>query len=730
MSARRTGRMPVIITLLAIISLLLAACGDPGSSSGPGASPGSTPGDAAGVRDENDPPNEDAYVPVAPPANPDEGLTIPEFEVTDVLTGSLSLGAAGAPTSTTLGAAGGTVNVDGLGLAVAAETLAADTRFSVTVTPVSGVEGAGYGGAVAPLTPLYTIEAGETDLANPVTVALDVAPAPAGTTPMAFYYDRETGVLSPLSPLNFADGQLTALATHFSDVLAMAVDWSKIPAVADSGFRPGVDDWQFNNYGSYVAPGGQCEGQTLSEIWYYNQRRAGSGGSALHGLYDNNGAEVKTPTLWEDDSQGYRLVGSIHDDPTVNVPLYLARRNSQWAAADNRLTYDAFRAAIALSGEPQMIRISTDGVDGGHTMVVYRVGKGRLWIADPNYHAAPRQILFDAKTGTMGPYRSGASATSIAADGGTSYTHFAYVPVTAARTEAAIAARWAEFEANAAGDATFPSYSLLALTDRVDAAGKKKWEPLTDGYTTDQATLTIQVTRLGNGRPSSMGVYPANNSQWLGNFGWRQVLNLAEGPNPFGFEIRGKPADTWQYVDFVRRTIVRAPAEATTPPAVTGGHWTLASSAAENGPWSESFTKADETLKFSITDGGATVAYNYDGPPHRNESGSVSWGSPPASAGPDDAWATTLTAAGTCKADIDESWAMGVGVGIVWPTAGEMGATNVAASATCQKGSESVPLSWTFPDAPAVAGSQVKITVSAGDPHGSDTWNYVYDWQP
>ena len=32
----------------------------------------------------------------------------------------------------------------------------------------------------------------------------------------------------------------------------------------NSGFKPGVDDWQFANCGSYIAPGGHCAGQSLS----------------------------------------------------------------------------------------------------------------------------------------------------------------------------------------------------------------------------------------------------------------------------------------------------------------------------------------------------------------------------------------------------------------------------------------------------------------------------------
>lgn len=48
----------------------------------------------------------------------------------------------------------------------------------------------------------------------------------------------------------------------------------------------------------------------LSELWYYVNQRQGAGASPLHGLLDNNGGEG-TPTLWQDDSDGYRLASVV-----------------------------------------------------------------------------------------------------------------------------------------------------------------------------------------------------------------------------------------------------------------------------------------------------------------------------------------------------------------------------------------------------------------------------------
>jgi hypothetical protein len=733
----RPSRRQRVIAALAVVLLggsLFAGCDQTTPPTGsPGAS-GAAAAESLAPRDVNDPPNDSSPGEVNLDLPSPEKGDVPPAATTPVLAGHLGIGDPGPSTTTTVGAGGGTASADGIALGVPAGALGADTPISIAASPAVVLASTpSYGGAVRPVTPLFTIDDGGADLSAPVTVTLAAslpAKLPAGATVMAFYYDRDTGILSPLSPLGFEGGKLTALATHFSEILGMVVDWSKVPATVDSGFRPGVDDWEFNNYGSYVAIGGQCEGQTLSEIWYYGHQKDADA-KPLFGRYDNNGG-TQTPDFWADDSQGYRLVGSVHDDPTVDVAGYLQFRDPQWAAADNRQTYDAFRAAIALSGQPQMIRISTDGVDGGHTMVIYRATATRLYVADPNYVGKLRTIVYTAATGLLKPYSSGASATSIAANGDTSYTHFAYVPVLAARTNASIAARWAQLQAKQAGSTTYPTYTLRALTGK-DAAGKDVWTIFDDGFSTAQADLVIQVSKLGDGHGSSMAVYQGATGKQTGDWGWKQTLHLAPGANAVGLLIYGKQGTQWGYVDFKRLTINRTDAASAAPTvsAAAGGRWVRTTSAAEAGSFSKPFTKSDESLKFTISDGAMSMAYNYAGPPHRNETASGSWGSPPGSAAPGDAWATSLSVKGACKGDIDESWAAGVSVGITYLDASsQMGSAGASATATCAQGSGSASLSFTFPPAPADGSTPVKIYVEAGDPHGQDTWDYVYTWQP
>jgi len=82
----------------------------------------------------------------------------------------------------------------------------------------------------------------------------------------------------------------------------------------DSGFRPGIDDWQFPNYGSYITTNGNCEGQSLSAMWYYYNQPDGKD-LCLYGRYDNNGNQPATPSFWQDDSLAIRFCSVIQSDP-------------------------------------------------------------------------------------------------------------------------------------------------------------------------------------------------------------------------------------------------------------------------------------------------------------------------------------------------------------------------------------------------------------------------------
>ena len=616
------GGRPWLAVLTLIVAASLAACGAgpaastglDGASGGPSAGTTATPGTpgATGPRVElpadaadGDPGSLPGELPAPEPGD------LPGPETTAVLAGTLGIGQATSPTTGTLGAGGGALEAGGLTLDAPAGAFASDVAVSVAQAPVTLADTAAYGGAVRPVTPLYTIDTGANEPDLPVTVTLVMeAPAavPAGSVAMAFYYDPDSGLLSPLAPIGSDGERITALATHFSMILGAVIDLAKVPATVDSGFRPGKDDWQFPNYGSYLADGGHCNGQSVSAIWYYNTQRRAAGASALYGLYDNNGAPDKTQAFWQDDSNGYRLASVVQKDPYADPFTYQFLRTLGREGTDAALTAQAFRLAIAFSGAPQLISIADATMDSAHAMIAYRVTPDRIFVADPNYPARLRTIRVDPVTGAMGPYSSGASATSIAQKGSVAYTRFAYVPALARISNAAMATHWGAFEAGTIGAGAFPDYTLYVLTG-TDDAGKESWTELTDGYAAPTETITIGLSRLSDNANVTMGIFAGTSTTPLGAWNWRQEITLAPGDNPLGFSVYGRKGDGWEYVDFKRLTIGFGGASPSPTQAGQTGDDSAPVITAFTGPTSFAYAKG-ATFPFNVTITGGTAPYH------------------------------------------------------------------------------------------------------------------------
>ena len=112
--------------------------------------------------------------------------------------------------------------------------------------------------------------------------------------------------------LALSGDRITVLTQHFSDLVVSKVKRATLDGTAiDTGLRPGVDDWQFVNEGSTIAPSGHCAGQSLSAMWYYFEQRLAAGERPLYGRFDNNDYGFGTIDFQWDDSWGYRLASTV-----------------------------------------------------------------------------------------------------------------------------------------------------------------------------------------------------------------------------------------------------------------------------------------------------------------------------------------------------------------------------------------------------------------------------------
>ncbi len=72
-----------------------------------------------------------------------------------------------------------------------------------------------------------------------------------------------------------------------------------------------MDDWEFPNYGSYIAFGGHCAGQSVTAMWYYYEKKS-KGAPNLHSNFDHYGSAA--PATWADNPRGFKFASQIQAD--------------------------------------------------------------------------------------------------------------------------------------------------------------------------------------------------------------------------------------------------------------------------------------------------------------------------------------------------------------------------------------------------------------------------------
>jgi hypothetical protein len=664
------------------------------------------------------------------PAGPSVEAPPPVDNLATAVQGTLTLGKSMPVQTISLGADGASATIsapgqswDGLEIDVASGSWSGST-LKIAAQPITAST---FGANVTPVTPLYTVSGAEGMATAPATLKLP-AVIPDDSFAMGFYYD-DSGTLEGM-PLLAEDGtSLTVATQHFSSFFGGLIKKALLPAKIDSGFRPGLDDWEFVNWGSSIQ-GGHCMGMAVTEAWYYLERHKKAGAARLHGLYDNNGGE-KTPGLWQDDSDAYRLGGVAQSQMSATwmntgASTFLDKAG---AARLDELQYNAIRYAIYVTGEPQLVFLWDAQGGNAHAILAYRVAPSAIFVADPNYPSGLKFIPYDGQAGKFGTFESGLNWKAIEAGNSTTYARFIYAAKTALVDWSTLAADWAALDAGTVGDDVFPDYVLETLADE-DENGNSVWVPLVDGYRTTDQTLAIRLSDPLHTGATSMDIYLGTSTTPISSSVQQVPVDLKPGDNPLGIYITGSKAGLpVGFVDFVRLNVVfeAAPSEAASLGAA-GGRWVLTSVTNAGGPDASSYDEPGEKKTVQSSSGQISTFYNYDGPPHRHEESSSSWGPPPASAAPGATWTTTLSAQASCLGDIDESWAAGLGVAVFWTEDGVTENKQWSVSATCQKGSASTAVSWTFPTYRG-PGDKVEINVSGGDSHGGDGWTYKYEWK-
>ena len=426
-----------------------------------------------------------------------------------VRTGDITTGQKAEAASQSISTSGGTIAInksgdplDGFVIDVPAKSYPDSHTFKVSSAPITKQT---FGSDITPVSPMISVDngGGYSDEIMYIRVPVKV---PEDSFAMGFIYDEKTKQLEGMELVGSDAESVTVATRHFSNFFVSMIKKALLKNDIDSGFQPGIDDWQLPNYGSYIAPGGQCEGQSLTALWYYCTRPDGPQ-AHLYNRYDNNGNQPATPALWQDDSLGYRFCSVIQEETRFGADIAVgdARLSNfwnnlgghswdkvqrKWISGPNGIgdeaAYNLFSYTIRATGEPQEV-VMRSNAGGGHAMIVYKVVGNALYVADPNYHGnTDRRINYCSDNSTFTPYNSGANRKEIDAGHGKAYERIIYSAKSAIVPWDKIAQRWSELKNKTIGNDKFPAYELQYEDDKGD------WQELKDGYVSPTKMIAIE----------------------------------------------------------------------------------------------------------------------------------------------------------------------------------------------------------------------------------------------
>ncbi len=150
----------------------------------------------------------------------------------------------------TIGPDGGTITLqepdsplDGMTIDVPNGAYEAKTTFKISSQPYNGEQT----GILTPLTPLIHIDNGRRFAKKSITVTIPIA-LPDGMFAMGFFVN-EDGKFEPMPVVALSEKSITVATRHFSEFLIGAISELELPDKIRTNFKPGVDDWQFENHG-------------------------------------------------------------------------------------------------------------------------------------------------------------------------------------------------------------------------------------------------------------------------------------------------------------------------------------------------------------------------------------------------------------------------------------------------------------------------------------------------
>ena len=449
---------------------------------------------------------------------------------------------------------GGTITVDntgtfldGLEIVVPEHAYSQSTSFAISYSPI---ENHTLGDYFNPISPLINIENGGEYADEIMTVTIPVE-IPENHFAMAFYFDENTGELEGIPLVDEDENSITIVTRHFSKITVSSIEIELLFDDIDTGFKHGVDDWQFTNYGSYIALGGHCSGQCIAAMYYYNKLKE-KRKTQLYGTYDNDGrVEHKTPKLEYDDEKAYKLCSMLQEEQEWTTDKVWKLYDKQRTDDNDTWSFLAFAYTMLKTGKPQFVAVykyyANGTIEAGHALIAYRIELDDttlnpvIYISDPNYPYSEddkkeRSIMFNHSSNKFENYTSPTKAGNPSFN----FTHIYYFGVTSFISWETVEWFWEDMEAGTIGKDSFPDYDL-----EIWSADDKAYIPFTDNYETTEEKVKIRINFKTDLANAELWYYDENAEHvdygvYDSTFDTLEVeINLTMGSNKIGLCIRG-----------------------------------------------------------------------------------------------------------------------------------------------------------------------------------------------
>lgn len=461
-----------------------------------------------------------------------------------------------------------TSSLDGLKVIQQNETYNQPMDYIIRSYPINSHK---FGSLFNPITPIIEINNGHEFGTKPILVEIPITLSD-GNFAMAFYYDGEEDALEAIPTVELSNNKIVIAVKHFSQFVVSDISLDTIQSLSlsnsvelDTGFMPGLDDWQYANYGSAIAPGGHCAGQSLTMAWYYSEKHIKEGQNRLYGSFDNN-EEEDTEDFWLDDNNAYRFSSVIQNSIDFSSDKWIDFIDY---CIDNPInTFYAFAYAIKVTNTPQLMAIfPSNGM--GHAILAYKVSGNKIYVADPNYPGqTDRYVEFNPTTGEFLPYSSGANAADISDSGTVAYTNIVYAAKTALVDYDFMSKCYDQIENGLIGDDVFPNTNVEIMTRDSNVFNNILWSQvgreitLGSDYTdslsdTNTGKAIIRLTPEYSNMVYSLYLGDNTTAEETMDFEAYEgslyiTLDLSLGTNEYAFLVEYYDGNAYSYIDFFR----------------------------------------------------------------------------------------------------------------------------------------------------------------------------------